>query len=383
MCASTRLLPTLDSVTDAPSSTHPPGRAAALARVRRLAREPASWGVFLGFWGVVALAWQGLAATAPPDFRTTSLLVATADAASWALLCLCGFLLAAAVPLEPDRPGRACALVLPAGVVLVVARVLAFGEVQVRLGLGRVPLAVQLAIALGAHLLSFLSFVAAGYAILYAIGFRERQLALARSEAEVARARFQALRSRLHPGFLLDAFQGVSVLLRRDVRAADRMLLDLSELLRRTLRNTTVEEIPLRQELDYIGRYLELVRARSGGGPRVSLDATPEALEAPVPPGVLFRVLEAGVRSADGAVSGTVAAVRARVENGVLRLRVRDDVAAGMDARRAHPEWEEVALLGAVLEQRFGPPAGWTFADAAGGGIRGELVLPLAREPAA
>jgi hypothetical protein len=32
-----------------------------------------------------------------PGFRTTSLLVAAADAASWALLCLCGFLLAAAV----------------------------------------------------------------------------------------------------------------------------------------------------------------------------------------------------------------------------------------------------------------------------------------------
>jgi hypothetical protein len=339
--------------------------------------------VFLGFWGVVALAWLLLAATAPPGFRNTALLVAAADAASWALLCLCGFLLAAAVPLRPDRPARAWGLVLPAGVVLVVARVLAFGEVQVLLGRPRLPLAAQLANALGAHLLSFLSFVAAGYAILYAIGFRERQLALARTGAEVARARFQALRSRLHPGFLLDAFDGVSVLLRRDVRAADRMLLELSELLRRTLRNTTVEEIPLRQELDYVGRYLELVRARSGAGPRVSLDATPEALEAPVPPGVLFRVLEAGLRSADGAVSGTVAEVRARVEDGVLRLRVRDDVAAGVDARRAHPEWEEVALLGAVLEQRFGRPAGWTFEDAAGGGIRGELVVPLAREPAA
>jgi hypothetical protein len=78
-----------------------------------------------------------------------------------------------------------------------------------------------------------------------------------------------------------------------------------------------------------------------------------------------------------------VAEVRARVEDGVLRLRVRDDLAVGMDARRAQPEWEEVALLGAVLEQRFGPPAGWTFADADGGGIRGELVVPLAREPAA
>ncbi len=370
-------------MTEAPSPPPLPGRAADLARVRRLAREPASWGVFLGFWGVVALAWLLLAATAPPGFRNTALLVAAADAASWALLCLCGFLLAAAVPLRPDRPARAWGLVLPAGVVLVVARVLAFGEVQVLLGRPRLPLAAQLANALGAHLLSFLSFVAAGYAILYAIGFRERQLALARTGAEVARARFQALRSRLHPGFLLDAFDGVSVLLRRDVRAADRMLLELSELLRRTLRNTTVEEIPLRQELDYVGRYLELVRARSGAGPRVSLDATPEALEAPVPPGVLFRVLEAGLRSADGAVSGTVAEVRARVEDGVLRLRVRDDVAAGVDARRAHPEWEEVALLGAVLEQRFGRPAGWTFEDAAGGGIRGELVVPLAREPAA
>lgn len=338
--------------------------------------------MFLGFWGTVSLAWLALAFTGPRGFRATALLVCAADAASWMLLCACGFLLAAAVPLEPERPARSCALVLPAAMMLVVTRAMAFAEVQVWLGLPRVPLAVQLANALGAHLLSMLSFVAAGYAVLYAVGFRERQLVLARTGAEVARARFHALRSRLHPGFLLDAFERVSALLRRDVGAADLMLLDLSELLRRTLRNTTVEEIPLHQELDYVGLYLELVRARSGAGPRVSLDATPEALEALVPPGVLFRVLEVGVRSASGALAETAAEVRAHVENGVLRLRVRDDVAAGLDARRAHPEWEEVALLSAVLEQRFGRPAGWTFSDAAGDGIRGELVVPLAREAA-
>jgi hypothetical protein len=368
-----------------PSALPPPdpGGSASLAVYRRLARRPATWGVFLGFWAVVALAWLALAATSPPGFRAAALLHAGVDAAGWMLLCVCGFLLAAALPLDTERPARACALVLPAAAVLVTARVFAFAGFQASLGLPRVPPDLLLVHALGPHLLSFLSFVAAGWAVQYALAFRERRLALARARAEIARARFQALRSRLHPGFLLDAFEGVAELLRRDVDAADRMLLDLSELLRHTLRNTTVEEVPLRQELQFVDRYLELVRARNGSAPRVRLDAGPGALDAAVPPGALFRVLEAGLRSAGGSLAGTVAEVRARVEDGALRLTLWDDVAAGVDARRARPEWEEVELLGALLEQRGGPRAGWSFADVPGGGIRGELVLPLARRAGA
>lgn len=213
-----------------------------------LLRHPRAWAVFLGFWVVVVGSWVLIAAAvAPPASRRALVYGVSLDAASWVVLFVCGLGLAGAVPLDRPRRRRGVAVILAVAVALVLGRIFA-----VMYGTAGPPLPVLLTAALGQQLLTFLTFVAAGYAARHALAYRERQLALARSEAELARARFRTLRARLRPGFILKELDGVVSALHGDPVAADRRLQELSEVLRRTLRDATEGEAPLREEEDSV-----------------------------------------------------------------------------------------------------------------------------------
>src|SRR4029450_9506069 len=65
-----------------------------------------------------------------------------------------------------------------------------------------------------------------------------------------------------HPHSLFNTLPAISTLMHRDVEAADRMMSRLSDLLRLTLENAGVQEARLKQELEFLERYLELPPTR-------------------------------------------------------------------------------------------------------------------------
>src|SRR5690606_19007603 len=88
----------------------------------------------------------------------------------------------------------------------------------------------------------------------------------------------------------------ISALMHRDVEAADRMVMKLSELLRRALDNTGTHEVLLREELDFLERYLEIEKTRFGDRLQVELRIAPETLQALVPNLVLQPLVENALR---------------------------------------------------------------------------------------
>jgi hypothetical protein len=81
---------------------------------------------------------------------------------------------------------------------------------------------------------------------------RETQL-----EGQLARAQLDALRAQLNPHFLFNALNSVAMLVRAGARAeAVRALAELAELLRRALYGPSTAEVPLRDELGFVERYL-------------------------------------------------------------------------------------------------------------------------------
>jgi len=78
--------------------------------------------------------------------------------------------------------------------------------------------------------------------------------------------------------------------MRRDVEAAERMITRLSDLLRLTLENVGEQETSLREELEFLERYLETVKAVSGDITKA--DTLPAAID-----GARHIVFTAGCRS--------------------------------------------------------------------------------------
>ena len=66
----------------------------------------------------------------------------------------------------------------------------------------------------------------------------------------------------MHPHFLFNTLYTISVLMREDIEAANRVLLRLSELLRVSLDYSRVDRIPLQQELDFLEAYLSIEQTR-------------------------------------------------------------------------------------------------------------------------
>ena len=126
--------------------------------------------------------------------------------------------------------------------------------------------------------------------------FRDRELTASVLETQLAKAQLQALKVQLHPHFLFNTLNSVSELMHQDVDTAERMITRLSDLLRMALENIGVQEIPLRQELDFVQGYLEIEQLRFQDRLHVDLDVAPETLDCRIPNLLLQPIVENSVR---------------------------------------------------------------------------------------
>jgi two-component system, LytTR family, sensor kinase len=160
-----------------------------------------------------------------------------------------------------------------------------------------------------------------------------RALQAARLDAELSQARLQALQQQMHPHFLFNTLQSLSVLMHRDPDAAEDMLSRLGQLLRGSLRTLSAGQggpstilIPLARELDYVDHYLRIEGMNIGERLRVELDVAPDTLAWLVPELLIQPLVENAVRHGIApAVDGGTVRLAARLDRGQLLLQVSDD----------------------------------------------------------
>lgn len=156
--------------------------------------------------------------------------------------------------------------------------------------------------------------------------YRERQLRTSQLEARLAQSRLQVLKMQLHPHFLFNTLNAISELLHRDPDAAEHMITDLSDLLRMALENLEVQEIPLKQELEFLRKYLEIEQMRFQDRLKVEMDIAPETLDASVPNMILQPLVENAIKHGiSPKAGGGRIDIWAGRSNGHLVLSVSDD----------------------------------------------------------
>jgi signal transduction histidine kinase len=152
-----------------------------------------------------------------------------------------------------------------------------------------------------------------------------RALETAQLETRLVDAQLQALQSQLHPHFLFNTLHAISALMHRDVPAADRMLVQLSDLLRMTLASVRHPEIRLNEEMDFLAKYLQIEQVRLGDRLTVLFDVDEDVLDAAVPALILQPLVENAIKHgiAPHSAPGRVA-VAARREGDMLVMTVTD-----------------------------------------------------------
>jgi hypothetical protein len=99
----------------------------------------------------------------------------------------------------------------------------------------------------------------------------------------LAEARLQSLRSQLQPHFLFNALNTISSLTESDPRTARRLMEQLGQLLRASLRHATTPLVTLAEELTFLDDYLAIETVRFEGRINVSVQADDDTLDALVP----------------------------------------------------------------------------------------------------
>lgn len=224
------------------------------------------------------------------------------------------------------------------------------------------------------QLLVYFAVLATGFAREFFLSDQRRQRQEAHLQAQLAEARLDALRMQINPHFLFNTLHAVSALVERDPGGVRRMIARLSELLRHTIDSRATDEVPLREEIAFLRRYIEIMEIRFQGRLHVEMQVDDATLDALVPNLILQPIvenaLEHGVNRAAGEGQITISARR---DGDRLVLSVRDN-GPGVDTQN-----ESGVGLGntrARLQQLYGDRATLTLKNADGGGTLAEITLP-------
>lgn len=212
----------------------------------------------------------------------------------------------------------------------------------------------------------------------------ERERRAAELEARLTSAKLQALRMQINPHFLFNTLNSIAALVYVNPRAADEMLGDLSELLRRSLDSMEEQEIPLAQELSFIGAYISIEQKRFGERLRLEQSVPEELMKAMVPALLLQPLVENAIRHGIEPRRGPgLVLIEAKREDNRLRLIVRDDGRGLPDADPKSAERLGVGLANtqARLRGLYGSNQSFAFGKAEPQGCQVDIRLPFHLEP--
>jgi signal transduction histidine kinase len=206
------------------------------------------------------------------------------------------------------------------------------------------------------EMMTYWAIVGLSHALLYYRESRDRELRASQLETRLVEAQLKTLQQQLHPHFLFNTLNAISALMHRDVAAADRTLMRLSDLLRLTLERLGEREVTLDEELDFLRKYLDIERTRFADRLNVQFDIEPATLAAMVPTLLLQPLVENAIKHgvARKAGAGRID-VAARQEHDKLWIEIRDDgVGLSEDAFTALHKGIGISTTRARLEHQFG-----------------------------
>jgi signal transduction histidine kinase len=210
---------------------------------------------------------------------------------------------------------------------------------------------------------------------------RARELEAARLAAQLGEARLQALSMELRPHFLFNTLNAISGMVWADPAKADAMVLQLAELLRRTLEAGESPTSTLAEERHVLTLYLAIQQVRFG--PRLTVTVElPPALDAAEVPRFLLQPLvenafQHGLAPKRGPVSLQVRAERRCDAAGDRLVLVVADDGVGLPAADALVESTGVGNMRRRLAALHGDAQSLVLAPRPGGGTEVTVTLPF------
>jgi len=233
-------------------------------------------------------------------------------------------------------------------------------------------------------LMVYAVIVGVSHAIAFYHESQERKLKAAQLETRLVEARLKTLEAELHPHFLFNTLHAISTLVHRNPEAADRMISRLSDLLRITFDRTGEPKVSLKDEIDFLQKYLDIEQTRFQDRLTVHVSVEPDALDGEVPRMILQPIVENAIKHGiAGRHGGNKIQITAGRDGDRLWMQVRDN-GGGLQVRTLNALRTGVGLSNtrARLECLYGRHYRLEFSDKHGG-LSVLIAIPFQRLAAA
>lgn len=220
--------------------------------------------------------------------------------------------------------------------------------------------------------IAYVLIVAATYVI-------DSRQTMARQNEELARAQLAALRSQMDPHFMFNTLNSIaSLVVDQRSDAAVGMIVGLSELLRRASEDSHRAQVTLREEAEYLQRYVDIQRIRFGDRLRVSIDIPEELLTVKVPSLLLQPLVENAIKHGVAKrQSGGEIRVDGKNRDGAVYLTVYNDGPWQPEDMAVAPHGVGLGNLRTRLKILHGDLSSLLLQPAEEGGVEVIVTLPL------
>lgn len=294
-----------------------------LARLEQAAAYLGAW-IVAGVLLAAALTRQGVA-------WVDALVFVVPTFVAYAFVCLSAWYVSRAMPLTTSR---APAVAIASGAAALSGGAMWLLIAELWMTVLRTMPELHDAAAAGRAQTPFLFSVAV---ILYLLVLSVHYVALAYEAARTAEtqrfelqvltrdAELRALRAQLDPHFLYNSLNSISALTTVDPEGARRMCVLLGDFLRKTLKVSTLDSIPLADELALVDAFIGIEQVRLGSRLTVERQIDEAALTCRVPPLLLQPLVENAVAHGIGGLieGGTIRFAVAK-HDGRLLLRIEN-----------------------------------------------------------
>ena len=172
----------------------------------------------------------------------------------------------------------------------------------------------------------YLTYVIFFYAVNYYHGFKEKLRNEGKLKSLVKEAELHALKSQINPHFLFNSLNSISSLTMTDPAKAQEMVINLSSLMRYSLKHDQIDKVPFSEELNNNKLYLQIEKVRFGKKLNPVFEIDENCLDALIPNMILQPLYENAIKYGVYEATEPVSIVtRSTFQNDVLEINITNN----------------------------------------------------------
>ncbi len=154
---------------------------------------------------------------------------------------------------------------------------------------------------------------------------QEQEKRRTETEQLVITAELERLRQQLQPHFLFNSLNSISALAGSKPEAARKMIQQLSDFLRGTLKKDEQKLVPFQEEINHLNLYLEIEKVRFGHRLNVTIKNDENCNAAQIPPLLLQPIVENAIKfGLYGTIGEITISIMTHIENQHLVIAIKN-----------------------------------------------------------